>query len=79
MRMSETTKDALVARGDKLLQAGGFEEALALFEEALKLDGGDPDLWNRAGVALRSLGRYAESVEYFEQSLRIDPRDRDSS
>lgn len=77
--MPETAKDGLVARGDSFMQAGRFEEALALFEEALKLDGRDPDLWNRAGVALRSLGRYAESVEYFERSLRIDPRDRNSS
>ncbi len=77
--MAGTAKDGLVARGDSLMQEGRFEEALALFEEALKLDGGDPDLWNRAGVALRSLGRYTESVEYFERSLRIDPRDRDSS
>ena len=77
--MPETAKDGLVARGDSLMQAGRFEEALALFEEALKLDGGDPDLWNRAGVALRGLGRYAESVEYFERSLRIDPRDRNAS
>ncbi len=77
--MAGTAKDGLAARGDSLMQAGRFEEALALFEEALKLDGGDPDLWNRAGVALRSLGRYTESVECFEQSLRIDPRDRDSS
>lgn len=71
--------DDLVTRGDKYMDSGLFYDAFVQFEKALAIDDSDPDLWNRAGVALRSLGRYVESTRYFEQSLRIDPRDRDSS
>ncbi len=61
------------------MDAGRFDDALALFDRALALDSEDPDLWNRAGVALRSLGRYAESVRCFDRSLELDPRDLHSS
>ena len=69
----------LAARGESLVAEGRFEDALAVFDRALSLDGNDPDLWNGKGVALRSLGRYSESVQCFERSLKIDPRDRHSS
>jgi len=61
------------------MDAGKFEDALALFERALSRDDSDPDLWNHLGVALRSLGRYEESARCFERSLQLDPRDRNSS
>ena len=73
------TQDRLAARGDACMDAGRFDEALGFFERAIALDAEDPDLWNRAGVALRSLGRYDESVRCFEKSLKLDPRDRHSS
>lgn len=69
----------LVAMGDACMSEGRFDEAFELFEKALLIDRFDPDLWNRAGVALRSLGRYEESVRFFDKSLKIDPRDRHSS
>lgn len=69
----------LVEKGNACMDGGKFDEALEFFENALLIDRSDPDLWNRVGVALRSLGRYEESVRFFDQSLRIDPRDRHSS
>lgn len=65
--------------GQKLLEEGNFEEALAFFEQALLKNPNDPDLLNSKGVALRSLGRYDEAIECFNKSLEIDPRDKHSS
>lgn len=69
----------LVRRGDRMMDELQFGPALALFEQALLLDQGDPDLWNRKGVALRGMGRYQEAAECFNRALEIDPRDRQSS
>lgn len=73
------SKDELTASGDKCMEAGRFDDALAFFDRALAMDKGDPDMWNRMGVALRSLGRYDESSRCFDKSLQLDPRDRHSS
>lgn len=70
---------SLVSKGQKCMDDGEFDQALAFFEQALLLNQNDPDLWNYKGVALRSLGRYEESMECFNKSLEIDPRDKYAS
>jgi len=69
----------LVAKGQSLLEDGKFNDALGFFEQALLLNQGDPNLWNKKGVTLRSLGRYEEAMECFNKSLEIDPRDKNAS
>ena len=68
-----------VQKGDKFLDDGKYEEALLYYEEALTLEPNEPDLLNKKGVALRSLGRYDEAIECFNKSLKISPRDLDAS
>ncbi len=69
----------LVAKGQSLLVDGEFDDALGFFEQALLLNQDDPNLWNKKGVTLRSLGRYEEAMECFNKSLEIDPRDKNAS
>ncbi len=69
----------LVTKGQSLLEDGKFNDALGFFEQALLLNQADPNLWNKKGVTLRSLGRYEEAMECFNQSLEIDPRDKNAS
>ena len=68
-----------VKHGRQCLLEGRYEEALSIFEQALLLDGNNPDVWNYKGAALRSMGRYNEANECFDRALKIDPRDRNSS
>jgi len=68
-----------VQKGDKFVDDGKYEEALFYYEEALTLEPNEPDLLNKKGVALRSLGRYDEAIECFNKSLKISPRDLDAS
>ncbi len=56
-----------------------YEEALLCYEEVLTFLPNEPDILNKKGVALRSLGRYDEAVECFNKSLKISPRDLDAS
>ena len=74
-----TNIDDLVSKGKFSMQEGKFDDALSFFDQALKFDKNNPDLWNYKGTALRSLGRYPEAMECFNKSLQIDPRDRYSS
>ena len=69
----------LVKKGNDLMEDCKFEESLSYFDQALLLQPNNPDLLNKKGVVLRSLGRYAEAVECFNKSLQLDPRDLDSS
>ena len=71
--------EALVKKGQILMDGGKFYDALAFFEQALLLNQNDPDLWNNKGIELRSLGRYEESMECFNKSLEIEPRDKFAS
>jgi len=71
--------DDLVDKGNRLLEACKFEEALGFFDQALLLNQNDPELWNHKGVALRSMGRYDEAIECFNKSLELDPRDKKAS
>ena len=69
----------LLSKGKLLLEEKKYEDALEIFEEALKLDPKNPDLLNQKGVALRSLGRYNEAIESYTKSLEIDPKDKNAS
>jgi tetratricopeptide (TPR) repeat protein len=69
----------LIQKGNDLMEDCKFEESLSYFDQALLLQPNNPDLLNKKGVALRSLGRYDEAIECFNRSLQLDPRDLDSS
>jgi Flp pilus assembly protein TadD len=71
--------EKLVEKGNSLFKEGKFEEALNFFDQALLLNQNDPELWNRKGVVLRSMGCYDEALECFNKSLEIDPRDKKAS
>ena len=69
----------LIKKGNELMEDCKFEESLSFFDQALLLQPNSPDLLNKKGVILRSLGRYDEAIECFNKSLQLDPRDLDSS
>jgi len=69
----------LIKKGNELMENCKFEESLSFFDQALLLQPNNPNLLNKKGVVLRSLGRYDEAIECFNKSLQLDPRDLDSS
>ncbi|MGI0068697.1 MAG: tetratricopeptide repeat protein, partial [Nitrosopumilaceae archaeon] len=48
----------MIKKGTSLVEDGKYEEALECFENALALNPNDPNILNKKGVVLRSLGRY---------------------
>jgi tetratricopeptide (TPR) repeat protein len=59
--------------GRLALDSGDFAEALARFEECLRLDGRDAEAWFRKGLTLRRMGRPADAEAAFRAVLEIDP------
>lgn len=58
------------AKGDHALEQGEYDLALRYYEEALKEERRDPELFYRAAIAAQHQGAFAEAERYFSQSLR---------
>lgn len=65
--------DTLIKEGEKHLNEGHFEDALRIFEFALKLDGKNAKLWDYKLTALNELGRIDEAYECLEKIKNINP------
>jgi Flp pilus assembly protein TadD/ribosomal protein L40E len=57
---------------DKL---GRYDEAIASYDKALKINPNDSGAWHNRGTALGKLGRYAEALDSFNQALKIKTND----
>lgn len=65
----------LTNKGTSLITLGRYDEALAHFDAALKLEPGYIDAYYRKAVSLIALGKYKEACSNFEKYLKINPRD----
>jgi serine/threonine protein kinase len=64
---------AWVARGAKLFESKRWEEALAAYDEALRISPGLAEVWASKGATLNKLFRYKETLSVCEHALRLDP------
>src|SRR5450759_4867696 len=65
--------DTLIEKGEKYLKKGQFEDALRIFEFALKLDGKNEKLLEYKSIALYELDRFNEAYECLEKIVEINP------
>ncbi len=65
--------------GRSFAEQGRFEEALAAFEKANEIDGGNPVYLNNIATSLARLKRYGEAAEYFVKACDIQPDYRGSA
>lgn len=63
---------SLVGKGNSLLSLDQYEEALACFEEALRVEPEDAEARLKKGTALEKLGRLEEALEWYDQALAAD-------
>ena len=64
----------LFRKGVALAEKGRWNEALDLFNQALRLDSSLAGAWNNRGTCLFHLGRLAEACRSYEIALELDPR-----
>ncbi len=67
--------EAKIVLGDLLYQSDRLPEAAALFEEALKLDGGSSLANSSLGLVKMKQGKLGEAVRYAEKAIALDDKD----
>lgn len=76
---STASPEAFLRQGLSALKAQHWEEALAAFEDALRLNPQLEDAWVNKAAALGTLGRNEEALAACEAALRINPQDEEAS
>jgi tetratricopeptide (TPR) repeat protein len=65
--------DTLIIKAEMHLKNGRFEDALLIFDYALKLDDKNEKLWEFKSTVLNELDRADEAYECLEQIAKINP------
>ncbi|HAX79913.1 MAG TPA: hypothetical protein DCY88_29780, partial [Cyanobacteria bacterium UBA11372] len=60
-------------QGVLLIEKKDYEEAIAFFDKALRLQPDYYDAWCQRGLALGHLGRHEEALTSFNNALAIQP------
>ncbi len=72
------TGENLSAMGVANYRLGRMDQALGLFERALKIEPEWPGLLNNYGIALMAKGRFADAVQIFTKAVALDNGQNDS-
>jgi len=57
----------------ELAESGQYDEALALVNKGIKLDGNNANVWYNKGIILFKMCRYQDALNSFAQAADIDP------
>ncbi len=60
----------MVKKGNGLFDAGKYEEAKRVYEEAIKLDGKESEAYFEMGQTLNLMKQYAEADRYFDEAIK---------
>jgi len=66
------TKESWLEEGDALYYLKCYEEALAAYEQAIRLDPNNADLYNGKGRTLYYLKRYKEANQAYEKAHQLE-------
>jgi tetratricopeptide (TPR) repeat protein len=72
-RKREQSKQQWLSAGEEHWNAGCHTEAIAAYEQAIRLDPNFVLAYNGKGAALSCLGRHEEAISAYEQAIRLDP------
>ena len=67
----QTAKDWFI-EGNRFTDQGKYNEAIAAYEEAIKLDPGNSSAWNNIGHVLNCQGKNDEAINYFDEAIKRD-------
>jgi tetratricopeptide (TPR) repeat protein len=60
-----------VKEGDLRDSLGRFEDAIASYDRALRMDPGDADAWFNKGTTLTKMGKHAEATQCVETAINL--------
>jgi tetratricopeptide (TPR) repeat protein len=67
-------KKALLLKGKILISLNNYDEAVASFDAALKIDPEDTEVWTQRSIALYYLGKYDEAIRNLDAAKSLDPQ-----
>ena len=62
-------------KGNSLVNLEKFEESIACFDQAIKIDPENSSVWHNKAVSLRKLDRHEEAVTCCDEVIRLNPED----
>ena len=74
---SEEKHDLYFEQALILSTNGDYEEAIASYDQALKIKPDNLDAWVNRGIDLRQLGRLEEAIASYDEALKIKPDEYD--
>jgi len=69
----QKTKEQWIDEGNALEDLKRYDEALAAYEQAIRLDPNYALAYNNTGNALEDLKRYEEALAAYDQAIRLNP------
>lgn len=75
LELTTEDEDSLIKRGSSLGDSGRYEEALASFDKAIKLNPDNVECWLNKGWVLGTLGRHEEAIACYDKAIELDPMD----
>jgi tetratricopeptide (TPR) repeat protein len=69
----QKTKAQWLEEGSALYNLKRYEEAIAAYDQAIRLDPNSAMAYNNKGFALYNLKRYKEAIAAYDQAIRLDP------
>lgn len=73
-RSGDSGVDALMARGVAAMQAGRYDDAIAVFSKVIEAKPDFAEGWNKRATVRYLAGRYAESIADCDEVLKRNPR-----
>jgi tetratricopeptide (TPR) repeat protein len=68
----------LLARGNKCMEQGAYDEAIDIFERLLEIDARHTTALNNLGAALSKLSQFQQAEKYFRAAIKEDPNFADA-
>ncbi|NBD15734.1 MAG: tetratricopeptide repeat protein [Cyanobacteria bacterium] len=62
---------AWTLRGNEALEKGNYDRAIALYDQAIAIDGQQPLAWEQRGDALTQKGQYQAALEAYNEALNL--------
>lgn len=63
-----------ITRGDRLVKEGRFDDAIALYDRAIRMGSRPASAWTSKGVAMKRLAKYQDALDCHNVALKIDPK-----
>ena len=67
-------RKAWVQLGNKYFNTQQLTESIEAYDKALAIDGSDPNVLTKQGIAFRLIDRYDKAVENFDKANKLNPK-----